>query len=398
MNEPSKRHWLRLHISSLFAMLIPLACWVLIAIPGQHIKYRWSVLDSWEHGWPAIHLIRVPKGMRGFHPKDGEISWSQSRRGANNPKLRFWSDPEGWSHTIENGTETWYPRAAMLNVGVLILGCLIVGGALELRRRRRNSLFQISITDLLVLTAIIALPFAYFPYQLDVAKQRENVFRKLENREDVQIKITTQPPIWADRLCDFASEQFPFPQFNWPIFGKKPFETETAKFLVSSSVSFSTTKDVAIQDLEQTVKDLRYTLCDRVLFGRSDRSVVLLLNRVRKSRFKELQFGRAKDQASVEIIQALRGFNRLGTLSLSRLDLRNLDNVDFELPRLKKLTVLNNQIDQTTIDWILRQKNLDELFLSFDAEALVEAKPKFKIYNRQKHLMIWDGKQRVTRD
>ncbi len=197
--------WFPFHFSSLVPAFLLAALWVLIAIPGQRVKLNWSVLDSYEYGWPAVHLIRIPEGMQPLFDLEKPVNWAQTNRGHITSELKFWADPSAWKKPDVEFEEKWFPAACWINAATVVLSCLLVSVLLELRRRRRRSILHFTLADFFLLTLLAAIPFSWYRYHARSVRVAEKTVAHLTAQHGDEISFIDEinEPVWLSRLFDY---------------------------------------------------------------------------------------------------------------------------------------------------------------------------------------------------
>lgn len=176
------RSWRRLHASTV-ALSLPLIALILLSnIGGRDRQLR--AIDSaflrWcEHGWPATFLERFPGPQRVQYLSIGRAS-----------RWRIWEDYPTWhwSSLVENLACC----AALLTLAV---------AGIEIRRRRRGRLFQVTLADIFLATTAVAVLAAI------AASVRNDELRTLDCLRVLSYAEIRFEPLLPDWCCDLLGRE-----------------------------------------------------------------------------------------------------------------------------------------------------------------------------------------------
>ena len=144
--QSSPRRWYRLHASTYVVLLLTAIVLFFVNVPGQYTVHidlfnpaRWGPFggdyERIEHGWPWSYLVREDRHHR--EPETGDIR-----------ATRIWSFTED-----RLAFHPWRLVANSSVGGLALAGCVL---AFEYWRRQRQRIWQLRITDLFGITAIVA--------------------------------------------------------------------------------------------------------------------------------------------------------------------------------------------------------------------------------------------------
>ena len=158
----------RLHKSSLIVGLLALALMSVIVLPGSESGSLDPFLaglgiKEFDHGWPTVFLHR-PVGNPSF-------IWCQyGWRPGYYPSEPLWGVPwlswNAWMPWRDTETEYEFHLGALfVDLGIMFAIVGMSVAAWEWRRRRRRRVFQFRVTELLLLTTVVAMALGWFGYK-----------------------------------------------------------------------------------------------------------------------------------------------------------------------------------------------------------------------------------------
>ncbi len=275
-NPCPKAKWYRWQWASFIAMLVPMTFFVLVAIPGSHVRQGWSIIDYTDHGWPMVHMRRSPTGYQSWDPVDpGRTQWLTPTHNPQNAD-GFWSLPENWNYFANDETKTWFWPEFFVNVTCCILACFVTGMIFELRLRRRKRLFRFSLADGLILMVFVGSVLAYYQYRASYLR----TLKTLVARETgLMSQWEDQTPVWLDRI------------FN----GRRIWvesEQEPNLFSVVEEIHFGVNSNATsvIKDVDQAAVEINRLGTTVLIFGDTDQSVVDLLRVINPEPIETLNF------------------------------------------------------------------------------------------------------------
>jgi hypothetical protein len=155
---------LRPHLSTLVLLVPVVAVLVLLNWPGWRIADIPSLSGHrYEHGWPFTYL------------------WRHSYTFTFNGRL------SGRYHTAWELSDGMLDYSRWRLIGDVVIGIALVitaGALIEIRRRRRNSIFQFYLSELLVMITIVAIGLSFFAVRRQHCRTDCAVFASICKDED----------------------------------------------------------------------------------------------------------------------------------------------------------------------------------------------------------------------
>jgi len=228
---PRKRPWWRLHFSTWCLVFLALAVLLLANIPGSYDYFtdRWSVKNGFRvhHGWPWTMLER----KFGFHDYQEDIASLLWRWDVYVPeKEAAFADEDSWSPT----RRMFHPAAIAGNVAVALGILVAVAFLAEWRRRRRNRFWQVTLTEGVIASTVLAGFFALLGWAINDTQRQQAAL------EAVQAKL---PP---DR---FSAEWKSYLPDWWETLSDKPFAGKPLLGRVDFISLQSTPPDIVLEQL-----------------------------------------------------------------------------------------------------------------------------------------------------
>lgn len=213
----ARRPWWRLHRSTWVVAALVVVPQVLIIVPGLQVSTErlggW-VARRFEHGWPAVHCVRVVLETRSQAatslPLHGGwwVDW-RSRRWSDVSLARAeeipetdeaspnWLRPGRWSY--HGDFVAFFPCAIVLNLAAVSGIAGLVAGAWEWRRRRLPRPSQYRLSELFLLVLAVAGMLAFWRWEVAQFRREEAIKAKLLSM-DFQSTCEYRGPVWLDRL------------------------------------------------------------------------------------------------------------------------------------------------------------------------------------------------------
>ncbi len=190
----------RLHRSSLVVASASLLVGLVIVLPGEvhssggtfYSSGNGGGYVSWielAHGWPQHFLIRTnhdelaakPEPLLGV-PWLSAVAWA------------VWQ-AEDYQFSLSN---------LLIDLFVVLIGICVITSLWEWRRRKRSRLAQIRISELLVLTSLLAVALGWRVHQLRLHREEQQHVQVLEGTtttdEDLQL-VVARPEFYVSDAC-----------------------------------------------------------------------------------------------------------------------------------------------------------------------------------------------------
>ncbi len=355
----------KLHKSTIFLLLIVFATWAVVAIPGngRWIESNGVAGQTFEHGWPWVHLSRF---VEANEVGSSSIIHHRVDRVADSKDLCFarpaWNSDNHWS-LLDNWSQSglapsfsssptkihWLSLG--LNAGLLLVGLACLAFLLEFRRRRRNSSFQFKLIDIAFLVVVICALLASHKSVTDETRRQQQAIELM--RDSVygfSVQRKDHSPLWLSRLLDnnrfFRVGQLPIgsraTSVDFGSFGRRPLlfskDAMTAKEFGRELAKLSQVDTVYAWAPGNWGLELqKHFPCDRI-------------------RHIEFQLFGNQDFA------CLKGFQNLERMSIRMI---RLDKTNFDYPILNSLRTVElyafNFENSKVIEWLKKLPNLERI-------------------------------------
>ncbi len=180
------RRWYRLHVSTCVVLLLLATGLVLVIVPAEAAGLSASGF-TYLHGWPWKYLVRTR-----------DYSHRETMPPALAPEIPpDWLTKAGWDF---GGDEVeLHAKALLLDVLVALAILLVVGLAVEWRRRRYRRLWQCSLRELLLLMLVIAVLLGWWQTQQQRCREETEITEALEDLS-CSVYPAYRGPKWLPKL------------------------------------------------------------------------------------------------------------------------------------------------------------------------------------------------------
>ena len=355
----SKRAWVRWHPSTFLLMLFPATFWMLVAVPSQYHVVNWSILESREHGWPAIHLVQTQEAKKPISRINGnQLVWAKPSANEFPSTEKFWSNLENWNYFLWD-KRVWSTKGLAVNLAALGGFCLPFGFICEFRRRRRNSFWQFRIVDLLMLIAAVGIGLGWWQSVEVRSSAVAKAVDSFQLREVGSVGLHANSPLWLKRITDFRisflrkhprSADWP----NVPLFPRITYAGCRNQHADGTSVS----------DPHLTAEELNLMRPRRVEIRFLDRNAVTMFELLNPGYVKHIRVWIEPNLP--HHCNDLSFLSRFKNLTALEIKCDQLASAEFGFPIFSQLTFLelNGHFDEQTINWVNRLPKLVTLGVS----------------------------------
>lgn len=193
-DQAVQRRWYRWHVSSYFALAVTACALALIAIPGQIRDCVRDVMDSYGchtyvHGWPGVFLERYVEYRLG----DDQFSIE--------PETSPWLHARCWQLTSEGvvTSRKFFPGILAMDAACCLLVLACVGAAAECRRRRRQHIWQFSLTEMLACVVLCAAALGWWRWHRERHAGAVCLAERL-GKKGAHFEFGYAGPVWLERL------------------------------------------------------------------------------------------------------------------------------------------------------------------------------------------------------
>lgn len=201
MENPQPKRRLKLHCSTWVVGLLTLFLTTVIVLPGNPafpgINFRFESKSS--HGWPWEFLARSNRIKPG-------ILQGNMARGILQYKTVFgvpWLSWDAWSVWEANRGYSFSPWYLLLDLIAMAVVVVSFSAVWEWWRRRRRRLWQFSLREVGVMTAIVAIPLGWCTYQRNAVLRETGHRETLDKHPHIDWSYghnSYNVPLWLERL------------------------------------------------------------------------------------------------------------------------------------------------------------------------------------------------------
>jgi hypothetical protein len=197
----------RLYPSSWAVCASAVAIFALIAVPGMIQVPYLGWYPRYSHGWPAEYLVREVDDAPVQASSDGEFLLVVGDAALlSAPETAPWLSIDSWRLWHADASEwQWLNLAIDLLVGTAIVG--IVTTVWEWRRRGRGRVLQISLAEMAIYAAMVAIVLGYWTCQAREAAHDQRIAESLDLR-GLYFEQGIVAPVWLQRLVGLDNLSF----------------------------------------------------------------------------------------------------------------------------------------------------------------------------------------------
>lgn len=185
----------QVHRSTIVVALLLLMLSTILMVPGLYISTLESsnasgYADRYEHGWPCVFLSRFD-----YDAKNPLTVWPVR------PLLPPWLTWSGWTDWRAEESHQFFPLALFLNLiihATAMLGLLFLW---ERRVRRQKHICQFKLSELALLSSIVAVTLAIFVHERKEYRREKAIVYEVENYNEsysyFEVYSDSPPAFWG---------------------------------------------------------------------------------------------------------------------------------------------------------------------------------------------------------
>jgi hypothetical protein len=354
------------------------ACFVLVAVPGDSVRETPSASGFAYFGWPYVHYILYERkpNITGFtttldqtvqdrllrETRNGFRLLVPAFRGETNIDDRFWSDPKNWSYVRPNsaGRTLW----GGLGVNFCLAFAVSTGlsALYEIRRRRRKRVLQFTMLDLLLCVLVIGLTLGVSRFGSRQLERDQLLLGELRERypDVVEVRGVFRPErLWMSRLADHRLGELG--RWSWDSGLTGIMEIFRHPQPVSD-LSVRGTRphgDRLNFDPRNLAREInRFRDLDSLTLVSLDSQQMELLEHIHAERIRAISL-----LSGSAVLESLTRFRELRKLDLREIDLETAPFPPPRLLQLEELTVSYDFMGKTALDWIRELPKLRVLYV-----------------------------------